>query len=335
MKHFITHLIRFLLIATSPLLILILLYFYYDPFKVTKYYKDYSYSFVVPNRDYISTTMFINNYDKYQYNSFVFGSSRTLAFKPASWQKYLTKNDHPFMFDASGETIYGIYKKLKFLELSNIHVKNALIIICRDMSFKSADNYTDHLTIKHPIISGEGQFNFHMAFLKAYLTPRFLLDFFCFKIIGSYKPFMSGFIEGRKITMDTITNEINIIDQETEISLNTILYYTKRQELFYTRKGEKIDSTPNINKKFLFMLKEIKRILEKNNTNYKVILSPLYEQIKFNEDDLLILKKEFGNNLFDFSGKNSFTENKINYYEPSHFRPIIGDSILVKVYNEH
>jgi hypothetical protein len=96
--------------------------------------------------------------------------------------------------------------------------------------------------------------------------------------------------------------------------------------------GEKTDSIQRINKKQIFMLKEVKHILEKNNTNYKVVLSPLYEQIKFNNSDLLLLENEFGNNLYDFSGKNSFTDVKTNYYETSHFRPNVGDSILKIIY---
>ncbi len=80
------------------------------------------------------------------------------------------------------------------------------------------------------------------------------------------------------------------------------------------------------------MLKEIKRILKKNNTNYKVVLTPLYEQIKYNPTDLIFLKNLFGSNLYDFSGKNSYTENQTNYYESSHFKPVIGDSILAIIY---
>lgn len=332
MKQFITKLAYFSLIGIIPILSLFSSYLYFDPFKVLRHYDDYSYPYVIPNRDYISTDMFINNHKKNNYNSFIFGSSRTLAFRPKSWSKFLSVKDNPFMFDASGESIYGIYTKLKYLDSTNVEIKNALIILCRDCSFSQAENHKGHLFVKHPATSGEDNISFQFDFFKAYLSPKFLFNFYSFKILGNYKPFMSGYIENRKITFDTLTNEINIIDQETEIVQNPTEYYAKRKELFYVRISEKTDSIQRINKKQLFMLKEVKRILEKNNTNYKVVLSPLYEQIKFNNSDLLLLENEFGNNLYDFSGKNSFTDNKTNYYETSHFRPNVGDSILKIIY---
>lgn len=314
------------------MILLFVSYYYYDPFKVVKHYSDYSYSYVIPNRDYISTTMFNNNYSKRGYNSFIFGSSRTLAFRPASWQKYLSAGDKTFMFDASGESIYGIYTKLKYLESKKVKINNALIILCRDASFVNSENHKGHLFIKHPATSGESSIDFQSEFFKAYLNPKFMFAFFSYKIIGAYKPFMAGYIENRKITYDTLTNEINIIDQENEITQHPANYYLKRKEMFYKRTSEKIDSIPQINKKQEFMLSEIRRILEKNNAQYKVVISPLYEQIKFNPKDILLLQKEFGSHLYDFSGKNSFTEDKMNYYETSHYRPKVGDSILKIIY---
>jgi hypothetical protein len=284
------------------------------------------------NRDYISTAMFINNNKKYNYESFIFGSSRTLAFKPNSWKKYLAPNCKPFMFDASGESLYGIYTKLKYLDSIHININNALIIICRDASFNHAANNNGALYIKHPATSGESSLAFQLTFLKAYLDPKFLFNFYSFKILGTYKPFMAGYIDHRKITFDTVTNELNILDQESEIINNPIGYYNKRKELFYERKGEKIDSIQRITKKHLVMLNAMKTILVKNKTNYKVVISPLYDQIKMNPHDLAILKQIFGDNVYDFSGKNAFTDNKMNYYEASHFRPNVGDSIFKIIY---
>lgn len=332
MKQFLKKLTCFSIPGIVLSLLLFLSYLYFDPFKVLKHYSNYSNPYIVSNRDYISTTIFINNYKKEIYNSFIFGSSRTLAFKLSSWSKYLSQNDKPFMFDASGESIYGIYTKLKYLDSKDVKIKNVLIVLCRDVSFKHSQNHKGHLFIKHPATSGESKFIFQLEFFKAYLNPELLLNFFTYKILGKYRPFMAGYIETRKIIYDTLTNETTIVDQENEIIQHPIDYYEKRKGLFYIRKGERIDSIQRITEKHLFMLKEISRIFKKNNTNYRVILSPLYEQIKFNPSDLILLKGEFGNNLYDFSGKNSFTENKINYYETSHFRPNIGDSIFKLIY---
>lgn len=332
MKQFIKKLICFSWIGIIILLILLQTYLYFDPFKVLKHYDDYSSSYVLPNRDYISTTMFLKNYKKNNYNSFIFGSSRTVAFRINSWSKYLSTKDSLFAFDASNESIYGIYTKLKYLDAKNIEIKNALIILCRDVSFNYEKNQTGHLFIKHPSTSGEHNVAFQFEFFKAYINPRFLFNFYSYKIFGTYRPFMFGYIEKNQTAYDSLTNEISVIDREAEIIQNPTEYYAKRKVLFHERIGEKTDSMERITKKQIFMLQEIKRILEKHNTHYKVILSPLYEQIKFNASDLVLLKNEFGNNLYDFSGKNAFTEDKKNYYETSHFRPNVGDDILKIIY---
>ena len=80
------------------------------------------------------------------------------------------------------------------------------------------------------------------------------------------------------------------------------------------------------------MLREIKKILVKHNTRYKIILSPIYDQMKFSSDDLRVLREIFGNNLYDFTGQNWITQSKYNWYETKHFRTYIGDSILNVIY---
>lgn len=332
MKKFILNILRFILIGSTPIFLFLIGYLIYDPFKVLYDYSNYSYPHVNLNRDYISTEMFINNYEKYNYNSFVFGSSRTLAFKPSSWKEYLRPNDSPYMFDASAESIYGIYTKLKYLDSIHAKIDNALIIICRDASFNNTANHKGHLFIKDPHTSRENRLFFQFSFFKAYLSPKFLLSFYTYTFTKRVQPFMNGFIEDRKIGYDSITNELSIIDQENEVMKDPTQYYLKRENLFYKRQNETIDTVDRIDSKYMFMLKEIKSILLKHKTKYKVIISPLYEQIKINPKDLEILKSIFSPDFYDFSGKNSFTESKFNYYETSHFRPIVGDSILKIIY---
>ncbi len=332
MKIFIKKVIKFTLAGLLPFLIITPGYFYYDPFKVLRPHNDYSFPHVITNRDYVSTEMFLKHFPKEQYNSFIFGSSRTGAFKFSSWRRYLPADAKPFMFDAAGESIYGIYRKVKFLDSLNIKMKNVFILLCRDFSFSNEANHKGHLFIKDPRISGESNLDFQLEFYKVYLNPFFLFCFYSYKISGQFKPYMNGYINDKKIAIDTITNEINIIDREEEISQNPGQYYLKRKDLFYERTGEKTDSINRINNKNIYMLTEIKRILEKNSTHYKVALSPLYEQIKFSHSDMYELKKVFGNNLYDFSGKNSLSELKTNFYEQSHFRPNVADSIFKIIY---
>ncbi|MCE7063850.1 hypothetical protein LZG73_01080 [Dyadobacter sp. CY326] len=143
---------------------------------------------------------------------------------------------------------------------------------------------------------------------------------------------MSGYIETKMIRIDPITNGYTLESNDREIMANPNKYYRNLETVFYKRTGYKIDTVQRITSKHLYLLHEIKRILDKNQTRYKIVLSPLYEQVKFNPGDLSILKSIFGKNLYDFSGKNPLSEPKTNFYEDSHFRPHVGEIILNSIY---
>ena len=45
------------------------------------------------------------------------------------------------------------------------------------------------------------------------------------------------------------------------------------------------------------------------------------------------MAKEFGKeNVYDFSGINEFTEDYHNYYEAGHYRPLLGNKLLERIY---
>ena len=332
MNPFLKKLLRFLAPILILLAVFLTFYVYNDPFKVLRPYSDYSYSRVFTNRDFVSTAMFIKQYPKYKYNSFIFGSSRTMAYRPELWRQYLDTDSRVFVFDAAGESVYGIYHKLKYLDAEKVELKNALIVLCRDFAFRHDANHEGHLYIKHPSTSGESRLAFQYEFLRAYFSPKFLFNYYAFQILGAYKPFMSVYIENRRVVYDTITNGTIILDQEEELKSDEQSYYARRSDVFYERNGEKTDSIQRINPKHEFMLREIRRLLDKNKTQFKVVLSPLYDQTKFNPTDMHILNQVFGDHLYDFTGKNSITDNKYNYYEISHYRFAVGDSILSGIY---
>ncbi|MDD2964839.1 MAG: hypothetical protein PHQ65_10725 [Bacteroidales bacterium] len=333
MKPFLTRLLWFLTIPLAATLLLAGGYVINDPFEVLRPPRDFSHPAVVPNRDFISTTIFLRQNPTQQYDSFIFGSSRTMGFKPSHWQKFLPDGAKVFMFDASQESVYGISTKLEWLDRNGVEIKNVLIVLCRDYSFANTTNHKGHLFIKHPATSGENPLWFHVSFFRAYTSPRFLAAFYGYKLIGGYRPFMRGYIEQKDITYDTLTNETNIVDQELEITTRPDQYYAKRAKVFYNRAAETTDPMPRITPEAKKHLETIARILQKHQTNYRVVMSPLYEQIKLNPADANILKQTFGNRFFDFTGANTFTNDKHNYYETNHFRPKVGDSIMRVMYS--
>jgi hypothetical protein len=335
MNKFLSNLFSFMLIGIIPLVIILITYFYFDPFQVLYKYNSYSNSHVQLDRDFVGTETFINNNKKSNFNSYIFGSSRTMAFGENSWKKHIPAGARPFLFDAASENIFGIWCKLKYLDRTNCKIDNALIIICRDQSFAYTGNQNGHLFLKDPIISSESKLVFQTTFFKSYLNPSFLFDYWYYKITKHYKSFMKEMFE-IPIAPNVENNflEKNVMILEETINRNPGEYYRERESEFYSRPKEGIDSIKRINPQIFNMLKEITEILKRHKTNYKVVLSPLYEQIKFSKEDMNILNSLFGNKLYDFSGKNSFTDSKYNYYEHSHYRAKVGDSIMDIIYKK-
>jgi len=323
-----------LILISLPIGILLGLFFITDPFRIIFRYKDYSENmFVIPNRDFVSSEMYLRNTRTYHYNSFIFGSSRTIAYKTVAWKKHLPLSARPFVFDASGESIYGIYKKIKYLDRTGAHLENCLLIFCTDCTFAKETDHTEHLGIKHPTIAGTSWVNFYAVFIKDYFDNRFLKNYIQYLVTKKYTPSMKGYIEFRKSKFDQITNDEWLIDQEKELAEDSIGYYEKRKDLFYERDSFIADFKPQISKKQQTMLHEMEAIFRKHHTNFKIVISPLYSQIKMNQADVDILQNTFGQeHVYNFSGKNCFTAKKENYYENSHYRPFIGDSILNIIY---
>src|ERR1035437_1254101 len=219
-----------LFLISLPIGILLGLFFISDPFRIIYHYKDYSENmFIIPNRDFVSSEMYLRNAKVYHYNSFIFGSSRTIAFKTKTWKKHLPPSASPFVFDASGESIFGIYKKIKYLDKTGAHLDHCLLIFCTDCTFAKETDHTEHLGIKHPTIAGTSWINFYAVFIKDYFDNRFLKNYIQYLVTKKYTPSMKGYIEFRKSKFDQITNDEWLIDQEKELAENPIGYYRSEE----------------------------------------------------------------------------------------------------------
>ena len=76
-------------------------------------------------------------------------------------------------------------------------------------------------------------------------------------------------------------------------------------------------------------------MFKRHNTCYRVVVSPLYDQIKMNPEDVKALGEIFGaENVFDFSGVSEFTSDYRNYYDDSHYRPNVAREVLNIAYGK-
>lgn len=331
-----------LVLFSIPFVVLVLGYVCMDPFKVIFKYDNYmssykegevrsSHEIVSLNKDFVSTENFLDKKDKYQYDSFILGSSRSMFYPIATW-KNLVHSDRCYHFDASAETLFGITKKVELMNKTHTPIKNVLIILDRTL-LEFTDNSKGHLYIKDPVLSGQNGFGFHLNFFKAFLAPKFFTAYIDYNLHKEMKTYMKFILEERPFTYDPVTNECTLQHFEDMIAKDPELYYKNKMQLFFERGVTLQYSQPVIAETQRIDLQLIKHIFDEDHTNYKIVISPLYDQVAISKADLAALREIFGTeNVFDFSGINRFTADYKNYYETSHYRPQVAIAIMDSVY---
>jgi|SRR6185436_5009812 len=335
MEKGITKLILKAFLFSLPVLILTGAYVWLDPFKVLYKYENYmplNEQYVTLNRDFVSTEVFRNNYPKYKYDSFIFGSSRSLFYEAADWLPYInTAKDKIFHFDASGESLYGIRQKINYLQKENVPVKNCLLVLDY-LTLKKTVNQDGIIVRKHYLLSGESSLAFQFMFFKAYLDRKFIVAYLDMHFNHELKPYMRKIMNKRNWHYNPVNNELQQKTAEDEIKKGV---YYERLSKGFKRKDTLTKVAPAIiGEVQLDYLNDIRRAFIKDSTVYKIIINPIYDQVYMNPEDVKKLKAIFGDgSVFDFSGKNKFTEDYHNFYDRSHYRPLVSREILKIIYS--
>lgn len=315
----------------SPLFILMIGYFIIDPFKIIRTYDAYPDNFAKSlNRDRISTQIFLNNHRTYNYKSFIFGSSRSSVFYAREWGKHINDTT-PYHFDASCETISGVATKLKFIESKGNKINNVLLVFDRSL-FNYEQDTLGSVFIQDYRVSGLQWWKYHTVFINTYFSKGFFVALYDNLLTGNFRKYMRQFLEFRKINYTPVVNDFVFTSYIEQIKKDSVGYYNQ-PNFFYKRSKEKNIQPPAIKPYQLKYLAMIQESLKKNNTKFKIILGPTYDQAYFNQQDLATLIKYFGKeNVYDFSGINEYTENIANYYEIYHYKPSVANDIMAKIY---
>ncbi len=305
-------------LASVPVLLLAALYLYADPFMVLYKYDDSAANrkkHFELNEDYASTEAYLKLIRTHQYDAYIMGNSRSRYFYPNEWVKR-NPGITPYYLGVAGETLFGVHGKLNMVERKGQKINDVLLIADYNL-FSRAENSKGHLFTKHPEVSGDSKLDFQLANAR---------DFFNFDALYQYfklKP------EGKQ----TILADKQILAEAT-IQKNPDEYYNKHKHLFYQRDGQIHYHRKFMTKKHRQLLQDIKKLFEKHNTRYKIIISPLYDQKVMDTSDSReiceILGKE---HIYDFSGVNGFTNSMYNFFEPEHYRPHIANALMDAAYS--
>ncbi len=322
--------IKRVIIFGIPVVLLVISYFLFDPFHVLQSYDQYGSNYLKTfNRNRMSTELFLINNPKYKFKSFVFGSSRSSAFRTQTWAKFIN-DPTPYHFDSFNDNISGIRGKMEFINKQGNKLENVLLVFDKDTfseQFEESNSIVHHKDYRW---TDENIISYQLKFFKAYFMKQYFVHFLDLKMNNTYRPAMEEFFKF-KYYYEAPFNNFLFPDNEKQIKSDSLNYYKKPEFLNRNQNPKSLDSM--IKTHHVADLIAVKKLLVKNKSNYKVVFSPIFDQRSLNARDKKWLISLFGEDkFFDYSGKNKFTNDISNYYEPSHFTPRVGEGILSEIY---
>jgi hypothetical protein len=328
------------LLFFAPILGVIALYIYLDPFKLVglkSNYKPMGQPVSVPlNQNRVSAGTFLFYKDSLHYNSFIFGSSRSMFYEIHDWVPYLDASASCLHFDASAETLEGILHKVQFIDREGGDFRNVLFILDVDI-FRSYTLLNEHLYMEDPLVVGYSKWlPFQSGHFMAFLDRKFLRAYLEYRFTGKYAPYMSSqnVLDDKPFAYDPLTNEVRYTYYE-ELAAQGLYYTEERLKKFEPKRdGMQRYAQPVIEGRNRKLLEEIATLLGRHSCAVKVVISPLFNQVNMAKEDVAILQSVFGRDVvYDFSGINNLTNSHTGYYERSHYRPHIAKAVLDSIYN--
>lgn len=329
MKRF---LIIILLVITIPLLMLVGIYVWTDPFRCIHPFDINDVD--ATNREYLSTELFLRNNPMCHYNSFIFSSSRGGGMNTYQWKQYLPEGAQPFLFQAWSESLTGIEMKLEYLSEINVPIDNALLLFDIPGTFNPVQLPHEALSMKHYMFTGGSRYSYNAWQYANFIQKPSLW-------ISSVKDRLRNkrvAYESDLATNDwERDNQYNYTELPPQDSLKKCSDMTRRTFLAKIEHSNKevVISEPLIDARFESQLWHIKSILDSNHTDYHIIITPApcYANPSVNPTDLAMLQEIFGmERVHNYSGKNEMTEDYNNFSDPGHFSLRVGFMIIEDIY---
>ncbi len=318
----------------SPVILLVLSYFILDPFHVLYHYDGYPDNYLKTyNRNRIGTEVFLQNNPQQHYRSFIFGSSRSGAFLTRDWSGFIN-DPQPYHFDAFNEVISGIYGKVRFIKSQGNRIDNALVLIDHETFNYPVDTAHSIIHIQDYRWTNEHWVSYQVKFFKSFFKDLFFVKYMDVKLFGKYRPYMKTAFTFEHHYYAPVSNDFIFKGNMDRINKDSLAYY-RDKEVFFERKKEKQVLPKAILDYQLKFLREMKDIFDRDGTDYRIVIAPVYDFKYYHPDDLKILREIFGSDhVYDYSGVNSYTIPVSNYYEAVHFKPYVGKAILQEIYTK-
>lgn len=325
---------RIAVLLLIPLLLLAAVYFITDPYKTLRPFS-LTY-FDSTNRDYLSSELFVMNYPEQSYDSYVFGSSRGCGINTYQWRKYLPTGSNQFLFQAWAETVTGIDQKITYIDDHHYPLKNVLILIDIPSSFSRHQLSHHAMSIKDPRFSHQPRWIHQSLLFYDFIQKPSEWRRAVRKWWYSVPPV---------VTFDPVSNDWEKENKDRDINnppkKDCLRNLSKKAKDVFLRdyvdnpsialpEGKTVIDEPMI-----VVLKHIKEVLDRNETDYRIIVTPAYgyKYPVITKGDLDVLNSIFNEErVFDFSGRFDITLDYNNFSDPNHFGQNVGWQMLEEIY---
>ncbi len=173
---------------------------------------------------------------------------------------------------------------------------------------------------------------FYKRFILAFLNPSFLYHYQRMRWGGIEPAEEINFFWDPGFRFTESTGDIDYVRMDSMIAADSLYYYQEyRAGTFYTRKPDTASQV--LDTEGIAQIRRIQSVLIDQGSDYRVVISPNYDQQAINSADLDILYNCLGRDrVFNFSGQSQMTDEIGNYYEERHFKPFIARWIMDSIY---
>jgi hypothetical protein len=267
-----------------------------------------------PNKNIIKVEYILKN--KMKYDSFVFGSSRVGAINPLN-----IKNGKYYNMTYSEGIPHEHFLNIKLFLNSGVKINNLLIGL-DDFSYQvSFDKHQQQgLTKSHYLATETSKFSFYKDY------------FFRFPLGEDRRHMLNKFYNKNPSYLDVSMQE------KDYLKINGVKDFNSSEHLNASIFNKPTHYNNNVLSQTINDIYQINKICKINNINCIFFINPIHQTtFKYLNKELFIeFKKQLGNitQYYDFSNQNSISTNNYYWHETSHYRNIVGDVMLAKIFND-
>ncbi len=253
------------------------------------------------------------------YDSFIFGSSRTSVIDPDKIHSGIFYN----MSYASGLPNEHLAIIKAFLQ-KGIRIKSVIVGLDEfSFSLSPQERQNQLISIMHPYITGNG---LHYIFYQYFFRKPQLFE------ISNWIESLSGRKRTDKFISFKNGHYRGWLNKEKAINVSGKPIFTSQTGPYspITYKKNELNAAFD-------SIDELISLAKKNNFSLIFFINPIHKQLYLNyASGLLSIKEQLATmtDYYDFSGLNTITSNDFYYFEENHYRYLIGNMILQKIYGE-